>query len=82
MSDIVDSAFVIRTTAATRKNDLSSRSHAVFTIRFTQVSTKRLSVCVGGGALRGTVSEVDTFGFLPFCLSMKLAAFLVAADGG
>ena len=34
----MDAGNINRTTAATGMNDVSSRSHAIFTIKFTQVS--------------------------------------------
>lgn len=42
----MDAGNINRTTAATGMNDVSSRSHAIFTINFTQVRA-----AVGGGGL-------------------------------
>lgn len=52
VEELMDAGNINRTTAATGMNDVSSRSHAIFTIKFTQVRA-----AVG---LAGCVSEVFT----------------------
>ena len=37
VEELMDAGNINRTTAATGMNDVSSRSHAIFTIKFTQV---------------------------------------------
>lgn len=39
VEELMDAGNINRTTAATGMNDVSSRSHAIFTIKFTQVRT-------------------------------------------
>lgn len=50
---------VCRTTASTLMNDTSSRSHAIFTIKFTHVSLQVCSAC----GLPCNISELDTLKF-------------------